>query len=122
MDLDQNHLENKLNVLRTEKVNLSKDLDLYFFSFSSISKDEVHCRASTGLDVPKFMYLLDLVEPGQNGEGIKIYEAKKSKQQETCIQNSDCFKRGPKPKLNPEDELFMTLVWLKNAFPLYHLS
>ena len=36
--------------------------------------------------------------------------------------NSDCFKRGPKPKLNPEDELFMTLVWLKNAFPLYHLS
>ena len=68
------------------------------------------------------MYLLELVESGQNCEGIKFYEAKKSKQQETCIQNSDCFKRGPKPKLNPEDELFMTLVWLKNAFPLYHLS
>ena len=68
------------------------------------------------------MYLLELVESGQNCEGIKFYEAKKSKQQETCIQNPDCFKRGPKPKLNPEDELFMTLVWLKNAFPLYHLS
>ena len=101
---------------------MSKDLDLYFFSFSSISKDEVHCRASTGLDVPKFMYLLDLVEPGQNSEGIKIYEAKKSKQQETCIQNSDCFKRGPRAELNPEDGLFMTVVWLKNVFPLYHLS
>ena len=121
-DLDQNHLENKLNDLRTEKLNLSKELDLYLFSFSSISKDEVHFRATTGLDVSKFMYLLELVEPGQNCEGIKFYEAKKSKQQKTCIQNSDCFKRGPKPKLNPEDELFMTLVWLKNAFPLYHLS
>ena len=121
-DLDQNHPENKLNDLRTEKLNLSKELDLYLFSFSSISKDEVHFRTTTGLDVSKFMYLLELVEPGQNCEGIKFYEAKKSKQQETCIQNSDCFKRGPKPKLNPEDELFMTLVWLKNAFPLYHLS
>ena len=55
-------------------------------------------------------------------EGIKFYEAKKSKQRGICIQNSDCFKRGSKPKLNPEDELFMILVWLKNAFPLYHLS
>ena len=36
--------------------------------------------------------------------------------------NSDCFKRGPKPKLNPKDELFITLAWLKNAFSLYHLS
>ena len=32
------------------------------------------------------------------------------------------FKCGLKPKLNPDDELFITLVWLKNAFPLYHLS
>ena len=93
---------------------MSKELDSYLF--------EGHFRATTGLDVSKCMYLLELVEPGQNCEGIKIYEAKKSKQQETCIQNSDCFKRGPKPKLNPEDELFMTLVWLKNAFPLCHLS
>ena len=121
-DLDQNHLENELNDLRTEKLNLSKELDLYLFLFSSISKDEAHFRATTGLDVSKCMYLLELVEPGQNCEGIKFYEAKKSKQQETYIQNSDCFKRGPTPKLNPEDELFMTLVWLKNAFPLYHLS
>ena len=100
---------------------MSKELDLYLFSFSTISKDEAHFRATTGLDVSKFMYLLELVEPGQNYEDIKFYEAKKSKQQETCIQNSDCFKRGPKPKLNPDDELFMTLVWLKNLFPLYHL-
>ena len=78
-DLDQNHLENKLNDLRTEKLNLSKELDLYLFSFSSISKDEVHFRATTGLDVSKFMYLLELVVPGQNCEGIKFYEAKKSK-------------------------------------------
>ena len=121
-DLDQNHLENELNDLRTEKLNLSKELDLYLFSFYSISKDEAHIRATTGLDVSKCMYLLELVEPGQNCEGIKIYEAKKSKQQETCIQNSDCFKRGPRPELNPEDGLFMTVVWLKNVFPLYHLS
>ena len=78
-DLDQNHPENKLNDLRTEKLNLSKEVDLYLFSFSSISKDEVHFRATTGLDVSKFMYLLELVVPGQNCEGIKFYEAKKSK-------------------------------------------
>ena len=121
-DLDQSHVENELNDLGTEKLNLSKELDLYLFSFSTISKDEAHFRATTGLDVSKFIYLFELVEPEQNCEGIKFYEAKKSQQQGTCIQNSDCFKRGPKPKLNPEDELFMTLVWLKNAFPLYHLS
>ena len=56
------------------------------------------------------MYLLELVEPGQNCEGIKLYEPKKSKQQETCSQNSDGFQRAPKPKISPEDELFMTLV------------
>ena len=78
-DLDQNHLENKLNDLRTEKLNLSKELDLYLFSFSSILKDAVHFPATTGLDVSKFMYLLELVVPGQNCEGIKFYEAKKSK-------------------------------------------
>ena len=121
-DLDQNHLENELNDLRTEKLNLSKELDLSIFSFSSISKDELHFRATTGLDVFKSMYLLELVEPGQNCKCIKFSEANKSKQQETYIQNSDCLKRGLKPKLSAEDELFMTLVWLKNAFPLYHLS
>ena len=68
------------------------------------------------------MYLLELVELGQNCEGMKFYETKKSKQQETFIQNSDCFKLVSKPKRIPEDELFMTLLWLKNAFPLYHLS
>ena len=115
-DLDQNHLENELNDLRSEKLNLSKELDLYLFSFSSISKDEVHFRAATGLDFSKFMYLLEVLESVQSSEGIKFYEAKKSKQQETCIQNSDCFKRGPKLELNPEDELFMTLVWLKMHF------
>ena len=121
-DLDQNHLENNLNDLKTEKPNLRKELDLYLFSFSSISKDEVRFRATTALDVSKFMYLLELVESGQNCEGIKFYEAKKSKQQQTCIQNSGCFKRGPKLKLNPEDELFMTLVWLKNTFPPFDLA
>ena len=58
-------------------------------------------------DVSKFMYFLELVEPGKKFEGTKFHEAKKSKQQETCIQNSDCFKRGPKPKPNPE----MNYLW-----------
>ena len=49
--LDQNHLGNELNDVRTEKLNLSKKLDLYLFTFSIISKDEVHFRATTGLDV-----------------------------------------------------------------------
>ena len=47
-DLDQNHPENKLNDLRIEKLNLNKELDLYLFSFSSISKAEVHFRTTTG--------------------------------------------------------------------------
>ena len=63
-DLDQNHLKKELNDLRSEKLNLSKELDLYFFSFSNISKDELHFRATTSLDVSKFMYLLEVVEPG----------------------------------------------------------
>ena len=54
-DLDQNHVENELNDLRAERLNLSKELDLYLFSISSISKDELHFRATTGLDVSKFI-------------------------------------------------------------------
>ena len=50
-DLDQNHLGNEHNDVRIEKLNLSKKLDLYLFTFSIISKDEVHFRATTGLDV-----------------------------------------------------------------------
>ena len=69
-NLDQNHVENELTNLRAKKVSLSQELDLYLFSFSNISKDEVHFRATTGLDVFKFMYLLVLVEPQQNCEGI----------------------------------------------------
>ena len=65
-DLDQNHLADELNDLRAEKLNLSKELDFYLFSFSNISKDEVHFQATTGLDVSKFMHLLELVEPRQN--------------------------------------------------------
>ena len=65
-DLDQNHLADELNDLRAEKLNLSKELDFYLFSFSNISKDEVHFQAITGLDFSKFMYLLELVEPRQN--------------------------------------------------------
>ena len=76
-DLDQNHLENKLNDLRTEKLNLSKELDLYLFSFSSISKDEVHFRATTVLNVSKFMYFLELVEPEQNYEGKLLWSKEK---------------------------------------------
>ena len=57
-DLDQNHLENELNDLRAEKLNLSKELALYLFWFSYISKDEVHFRATTRLDASKGMYLL----------------------------------------------------------------
>ena len=121
-DLEQNHIENELNNLRIEKLNLSKELVLYLFSFSSISRDNVHFRGTTGLGVSKFMYLLELVKPGQNCEGMKFYEGEKSKQQGTYIPNSDCFKRGPKPKLNPANELPMTLVWPKDGFPLYHLS
>ena len=32
-DLDQNHLENELNDLKTEKLNMSKELDLYLFTY-----------------------------------------------------------------------------------------
>ena len=49
----------------------------------------MHFQATAGLDVSKVMYLLELGQPRQNCEGIKFYEAKKSKQQETCSQNSD---------------------------------
>ena len=40
---------------------------------------EVYFRATTSLDVSKFMYLLELVEPWQNYEGITFDEVKKSK-------------------------------------------
>ena len=71
---------NKLNNLRAEKLRLDKELNLYLFLFSNISKDEVHFRATASLDVSKFMCLLELVEPGQNCEAIKFYQPNKSKQ------------------------------------------
>ena len=45
-NLHQNHLENELTDLRTEKRNLSKKLDLDLFTFFNVLKDEVHFRAT----------------------------------------------------------------------------
>ena len=66
------------------------------------------------------MYLLELVELVQNCEGHTILWSKEKSRKHAT--KTYCFKRGPKPKLNPEDQLFMTLVLLKNVFSLYHFS
>ena len=47
------------------------------------------------------MYLLELAEPGQNCEGRKSFETKKSKY---VFKTVIVFKRGPQPKHNPEDD------------------
>ena len=94
----------------------------HIFSYHNISKDENHFKKTTGINVAKFEYLLQLVDPGENCEYLKFYDERNRKSQDIFERTNTTSKTGPKPKLKAKDELFMTLVWLKNGFSLIHMS
>ena len=118
------NLNCQLQDLRLDYINVKEELQALkkkrVYSYDNISKDSSLFKKATGLEVDCFGELFSFLNPGNHCENMKFYEP--STEQVCESLNSSDKKSGPKPKLCPEDQLFLVLVWLKNGFTLLHLS
>ncbi len=121
-------LEEELHDLQRDNIYVKEELESfkknYIYNFRNISSCPELFLKATGLEVQGFHNLFTFLKPGENCNNIKFYETAK---QATTDGNpaSDSLsgkKRGPKPKTEPLDQLFMCLTWLKNGFTLSHMS
>ena len=93
------------------------------YCYEVLCDDTVHFRKATGLELDSFNELFTFIDPGINCNNIKFYEANfESKDVATDSINTSLTKRGPKPKMDARNQLFMCLSWLKNGFTLCHIS
>ena len=71
----------------------------------------------------EFKYLHEFLNPGMNCENIKFYEPRDICEASTSMNNSSSGnKRGPKPKMEAIDQLFLFLTWLKCGLTLHFTS
>jgi hypothetical protein len=126
MENDSLLMEN--NDLRLENMNKEEDLktfqEKYIYSYENISKDKQHFKSATGLELEAFQNLLAFLNPGENAENVKFYDASNREKGDTmqfATPNQETpQKRGPRPSLSPVNQLFLLLVWLKCGFSLSH--
>ncbi|XP_028411611.1 uncharacterized protein LOC114534369 [Dendronephthya gigantea] len=119
------------NDLRLENSKNKEDLktfqEKHIYKYENISKDKHHFKSATGLELEVFDHLLTFLNPGNNGENIKFYDAsnreKSNTTPSTATPNKETpQKRGPRPNLIPVNQLFLVLVWLKCGFSLSHIA
>ena len=109
-------------------MNKEEDLktfqEKYIYSYENISKDKHHFKSATGLELEAFQNLLAFLNPGENAENVKFYDASNREKGETMQfatpDQETPQKRGPRPSLSPVNQLFLLLVWLKCGFSLPH--
>ena len=106
----------ELESLRTNSINNLNNI---------LSCPELFVKA-TGLEVKAFPDLFVFLNPGENCNNITFYETIKHAETDknATARPTSAFpgkKRGPKPKSEPTDQLFMCLTWLKNGFTLSHV-
>ena len=90
--------------IRKQKIeggNIKLKFHIYDFDNLSKSGDEFH--AVTGLTVESFNNLLEVLNLGKGS-------CTSSKLSRSC-DDIGSPKSGPKPKLSPEDQLFMYMTW-----------
>ena len=123
-ETDQLRLE--IRNLREQLENLQSQYDdieqenLYLqsriYNYENVSKKENFFRKATGIHVEKFDALLKFIDPGEGSSNIKMYDTSKRLSEETYTVT------GRKPRLDPREQFFLYLTWLKNGFHLEHTS
>ncbi|XP_065069725.1 uncharacterized protein LOC135694784 [Rhopilema esculentum] len=128
---ERSFLEEELHELRRENIYIKEELESLrtnsIYNFSNISSCPELFVKATGLEVKAFQDLFVFLKPGENCNNIKFYETIKRAETDNnaTARPTSAFpgkKRGPKPKSEPIDQLFMCLTWLKNGFTLSHMS
>ena len=115
-------LDEENDLLKAENIELKTK---HVYSYKTISENSKHFKKATGIERDVFLYLLDLLDPGEDCKNLKMYDTSKrlSEEKFTTLSNeTDMLKSGPKPKLNPIDQFFMYITWLRNGFSLQHVS
>ena len=116
----------ELNIFEEENILVSDELkelkENNIYSYKTISSNPTLFLKATGLEVQAFQDLFSFLKPGENCNNIKFYEADRQLAADKVPTNQSEKKRGPKPKLDTQDQLFMCLAWLRNGFSLAHLS
>ena len=119
-------LRKELNIFEEENILVNDELkelkENNIYSYKTISSNPTLFLKATGLEVQAFQDLFSFLKPGENCNNIKFYEADRQLAADKVATNQSEKKRGPKPKLDPQDQLFMCLAWLRNGFSLAHLS
>jgi len=121
-----NELKNDNIYLRNKVENLEskvKELQNNIYNYENISKDELLFKSETGLDTENFEILFNFLNPGENCINVKMYESK----QADFLDSSPYVLQSPSEKgrpvkLNPKNQLFLYLSWLKGGFTLKHSS
>lgn len=120
-------MREQINILKNNNDTLLQDnekIQNRMYSFKNISKNEEQFRKATGLSVEKFNVLLEFLNPGEDCSNIKFHDTTKRLNEETFTHETLEYKNKPgrMPRLDPKEQLFLYLAWLKNGFTLGHLA
>ena len=132
-------LKEKIKALEEEKNKLEEEfkrskvyagsLKNRLFSYNNFITDKKLFRATNGLEVEKFKFLYEYLDPGENCENIKYHEpaTREKEEDRSHVLSSPSFlspasKPGPRPKLTGVDQLFLFLLWLRLGSPQKHTA
>ena len=118
-------LRKRVNELEAENAYLKDEVDTLkprIFDYKNISADVKLFQKMTGFENKKSNYLYEFLNPGDNCENIKFYESGESAVNMDNSFSHTSSKRGPKPKIEPINQLFMFLTCLRNGFTLQFTS
>jgi len=124
---DNIYLRNKVENLESKV----KELQNNIYNYENISKDELLFKSETGLDTENFEILFNFLNPDENCINVKMYESKQADfldsspyvlQSPSETKKKTEKRQGRPVKLNPKDQLFLYLSWLKGGFTLKHSS
>ena len=127
-------LQNENEQLKQKIEKTNDKLMKQYYNFENLSGDSTVFKSETGLDLESFTNLFEFLNPGENCCNLKMYESKlkatseclsgttlKSPDDKTKTKSQE-GKQGPQVKLDPKNQLFLYLVWLKGGFTLQHTS
>ena len=122
---ENEELKKQVSSLQSSNTNLHQNISDYeckSYRYENISKNNEHFTKATGITKEKFRILLEYINPGKESCNIKYYDTNKRLCEETFTRETEKLKPGRKPLLEPEEQFFLYLSWLKNGFSLIHIS
>ena len=108
---DNKRLRKELNIFEEENILVNDELkelkENNIYSYKTISSNPTLFLKATELEVQAFQDLFSFLKPGENCNNIQFYEADRQLAADKVPTNQSEKKRGPKPKLDTQDQLFM---------------